>query len=54
MHCLFDIPFIVYCTPKYVEEHPDIVNRIEASVDNPFMTDDLPHLLFDLAGIHTK
>lgn len=54
MHCLLDIPFIVYCTPKYIEGHPDIVKRIEASVDNPFMTDDLPHLLFDLAGIHTK
>ena len=54
MHCLMDIPFMIYCTPKYKINHPEIVKRIEASVDNPFMTDDLPHLLFGLAGIHTR
>ena len=37
----------------YRENHPDLVERIAASVDKPFMSDDLPHLLYDLAGIES-
>lgn len=45
------IPFVIYATPLYRERHPDIISRIESSVNNPFMSDDLPHLMLDLAGI---
>ena len=51
IHNQFDIPFLIYISEQYKENHPDIVHRIEESVNNPFMTDKLPHLLFDIAGI---
>lgn len=47
----YDIPFWIYCTPKYIEKHATICSQVESSVDNPFMTDDLPHLLLYIAGI---
>lgn len=54
MHCQLDVPFMVYVTDIYREKHPDIVTKIERSVNRPFMIDDLPHLLFHLAGIDNK
>lgn len=54
MHCQIDIPFIVWVSDLYKEMHPDIVEKIESSVNKPFMTDDLPHLLFDIAGVKNR
>lgn len=53
LHCHIDIPLFVYVTPLYRERHPDVINNIKQSVGNPFMSDDLPHLMLDLAGIYT-
>lgn len=50
----FDIPFWIFCSPLYMERHPVVCKQIEESVAKPFMTDDLPHLLVYLAGIHCK
>lgn len=46
-----EVPFMFYLTDRYKESHLEIVERIERSLHRPYMTDDLPHLLFDLAGI---
>ena len=54
MQCEVEIPFLIYVSDLYKERHPDIVRRIEASVHRPFMTDDLPHLMLELAGIKNK
>lgn len=45
---------MIWVSDKYKETHPDIIKRIENSVDRPFMTDDLPHLMLDLAGIECE
>ena len=50
----FDIPFWIWCSPKNRELHPDIYKSVKAARERPFMTDNLPHLLLGLAGIHTK
>lgn len=50
----FDIPFWIYCSDTYKERHPALCRSIEAAVSRPFMTDDLPHLLLSLGGIHTR
>ncbi len=50
----FEIPFMIWMSDKYKENHPDIVKGVESSVDKPFMTDDLPHLMLDIAGIESK
>ena len=47
----FDIPFWIHCTDAYQAAHPDLCRQMAASVNRPFMTDDLPHLLLYLAGI---
>ena len=47
----FEIPFWIWCSPRYQQEHPDVVQRIQNAVHRPFMTDHLPHILLWLAGI---
>ena len=50
----FEIPFWIWCSPKNRELHPDIYEAVKAARTRPFMTDNLPHLLLSLAGIHTR
>jgi heptose-I-phosphate ethanolaminephosphotransferase len=47
----FEIPFWIWCSPKYVTQHPDILEQIHAAANSPWITDRLPHLLLYLAGI---
>lgn len=53
-HAEFDIPFWIYCSPQFIEEHGDIYQQVVAAKDKRYMTDALPHLLMYLAGIHSK
>lgn len=53
LHCQLDIPFLIYTTEKYQDSHKNNVERIKRSIHRPFMIDDLPHLLFDLAGMRS-
>lgn len=50
----YRIPFWIWCSHKYIENHPVIFEQINKACDNPFMTDDLPHLLLYLAGIKCR
>ncbi len=50
-HYEFEIPFWVYCTQKFIKANPDLYNRIRNSRNRRFMTDALPHMLLDMAGI---
>ena len=52
-HYEFEIPFWIYCSPKYIRNHRDIYRQIRKAKDKRFMTDALPHLLLYLAGIET-
>ena len=45
------VPFMVWTSPTF--SRPDVARRIDAATHLPAMTDDVPHLLFDLAGIAT-
>lgn len=49
-----DIPFLIYVSPLYASRHPQKVERIRKSVNRPFMTDNLPQVIFDLLGVHTR
>lgn len=53
-HAMLDVPFMVYVTDKYKQLHPELAEAIALSVNRPFMTDDISHMLMELAGIHTK
>lgn len=50
----YRIPFWIWCSKRYIDNHPQIFNQIKSACNRPFMTDDLPHLLLYLAGIHCK
>ena len=47
----FEIPFMVWMSDSYREHHPDVVEEVARAAELRFSSDDLPHLLFDLAGI---
>lgn len=49
-HQQLDIPFFIIPTAKCIESHPDIPIHLAKALKVPFMTDDFPHLLFDLIG----
>ena len=53
-HYEFEVPFWIYCSPKYIAKHQDTFAQIKAVKDKRFMTDALPHLLLHLAGIKAK
>ncbi len=51
---MVEIPMLIWLSDKYKEKNPTIVENIKASLDKPFMTDNLVHLILDLAKIQTK
>ena len=48
-----EIPFWIWGSPQYRENHPYGWKAIQAAKDRPMMTDILPHLLLYLGGIST-
>lgn len=54
MHHQLDIPFFIYVSPRYAAKHPQVVKSISKSVNRPFMTDNLPQVIFNLLGVHTR
>lgn len=50
----FDIPLLIWMSDIYRHNHPEVVDQVGHSVDRPFTSDDLPHLLMDLAGIECR
>lgn len=48
------IPFMVYMSPRFVLENPDIARSIRASQGKPFKTDLFTHSLSALMGIRTQ
>lgn len=49
-----DVPFLIYLTPSYAAVHSDMVARLRAAEGRPFMTDDLPHVIFDILGVRSR
>lgn len=50
-HAEFEIPMWIWASRKYRATHPEIWRSVKASRKRPYMTDALPYLLLDLAGI---
>ena len=50
----FHIPFWIWCSGKYVENHPDVFQQVKRAKDKPFMTDNISQLLLYLAGIESR
>lgn len=52
--CEYEIPFMIWCSRSFQQQHTDLYQRILESVDKPFCSDDIPYLLFDLADIQSS
>jgi heptose-I-phosphate ethanolaminephosphotransferase len=49
-----EIPFMIWVSDLYKENHPDTVEKIKNAVDRPYNTGDLVHLIMDISGIKAK
>lgn len=49
----FDIPFMVYLTPSYAKEHPELATRLEAARHRRFSNDDTPQVICDILGVQS-
>lgn len=48
----FGVPFIVWCSDRYLELHPEMAEHLRNAEDSPSMTDNTCQLLFHLAGLY--
>lgn len=53
LRCQYGIPFLVWCSDRYMKTHPQQMEAIRGAVDRPATADDVAHTLFSLAGIQT-
>lgn len=53
-HNQYEVPFAVYMSEPYQRSHPDVAEEVKAAVGRPFLSTDLCHMLFHLAGIKTE
>ena len=49
----YDIPMMIWCSDKYIQNNPQHMERIRQAVGKPMSSDILPHTLFHLASIKT-
>lgn len=45
---------MIWMSDRYRAARPELAAAIARAVDRPYMTDDLPHLLLDLAGLSCR
>lgn len=50
---MIEIPFVIWTSEKFREHHSDVEQKISAAVNQPFMTDDMIHLLMDMLKVET-
>lgn len=48
---VMEVPFIVWFSNKYLQDYPDLAEKMTQFQDTHFSTDNLCHVLFGLAGI---
>ena len=51
---MIEIPMIIWTSQKFKSEYPEINGKIAGSVNKPFMTDDMIHLILDIMRIETS
>lgn len=47
----FEVPFEIWASSRFRQARPALWQKVVGAAARPFMIDDLPHLLFGLAGI---
>lgn len=49
----FEVPFEIWFSPRAMKKHRDLYLTARAHRDLPFSSDDLPHVIMGLSGIHS-
>lgn len=49
-----EVPFMIWCSDRYKELHPDVVKRMQEAVDRPFVTDIIGHILLGLGNVKSE
>ena len=49
-----EIPFMIWVSDLYKENHPDKVEQIKNAVERPYNTGDLVHLIMDISGVKAE
>lgn len=47
------VPFMVWCSDKYAESHPNRIEQLRSATERPAMLDNVCQLLFHLSGLST-
>ncbi len=51
MYAARQIPFMIYCSPTFQKNYPDIMKRIKANLHSKFNTEDLIYTIMDIMGV---
>lgn len=51
LHYQVEVPFMVWMSDEYKQNHPAIVENLKRNREKPYTTDDVAHTILDLAGI---
>ncbi len=54
LHCQLDVPFLIWISDSWKVQHPNDSLRFAKHRHTPFITDDFPHILFDVANLKTE
>lgn len=49
-----EVPFVIWCSDRYKQLHPEVVSEIKAGLNRPFMTDNVGQTLLRLGGVKTE
>lgn len=50
----YEIPFVLWCSDRYINAHPQQIEAIHQALNKPATSDDVAHMLFSLAAIQTS
>ena len=54
MKYVHEVPFFIWCSDKYAATHPTTIEAVRRAAHQPFTTDNLCQLMFDLGQLHTS
>lgn len=54
VQCQYEVPFMIWCSDEYIQKHPQKIEEIKAALHQPFQTDNLCYVMFNIAGITTS
>ena len=50
----YEVPFMIWCSDKYQQRYPRIVDDVKKALHRPFRTDEICQVLFHIAQLHTS